>query len=251
MTDLALAFMIFAWLAGAAVTAMHFFPKLPQKHRDEETTATVRLVANLFVVMTSLVFGLMINSSKSTFEVINSNVHQYATNLIILDRTLRHSGPTADEARTQLRGYVEMAIENPLRAAHTGLGPDPAGEELDKLGDEISSIISPSTFPHLLEEARQQYRQIVQLRWALVEQSEGRIPLALIAMLVAWLTLIFISYGYRAPHNAMVISAVAASALVLATSLHLILDMDKPFAGLIQVMDDPLRRALAEIRSTS
>ena len=36
--------------------------------------------------MTSLVFGLMINSAKNTFESIDANFHGYATSLIIFER---------------------------------------------------------------------------------------------------------------------------------------------------------------------
>jgi hypothetical protein len=47
------------------------------------------LVATLFVVMTSLVLGLMINSAKNRFEAIDRDLHAFATNLILLDRMMR------------------------------------------------------------------------------------------------------------------------------------------------------------------
>jgi hypothetical protein len=40
---------------------------------------------------------------------------------------------------------------------------------------------------------------------AIVEHAEGTVPTAIIAMLVAWLVLIFTSYGYRAPRNKVVV----------------------------------------------
>lgn len=64
-------------------------------------------------------------------------------------------------------------------------------------------------------------------------------------MLVAWLTLIFASFGYRAPRNPIVIGMFIISSLLIAASVYLVLDMDEPFHGPIQISDEPLRRALA------
>jgi hypothetical protein len=64
---------------AASIGTMLTYSKLPVHHRQDETNTVVRLVANIFVVMTSLVFGLMINSSKNTFEGIDNNIHSFAT----------------------------------------------------------------------------------------------------------------------------------------------------------------------------
>lgn len=83
--------------------------------------------------------------------------------------------------------------------------------------------------------------------WALVERAEGSIPLPLLGLVIAWLVLIFGSFGYLAPRNLVVaISFVGASALV-SGALYLIVDMDEPFKGPIQISSAPLQRVLAEI----
>ncbi|SDY41594.1 hypothetical protein [Pseudomonas sp. NFIX28] len=65
----------------------------------------VRLVTYIFfMVMTSLVFGLLINSSKNTDESIDANMPAYATSLIILDRTLRTYGAAGDSTRGPMYG---------------------------------------------------------------------------------------------------------------------------------------------------
>jgi len=43
----------------------------------------------------------------------------------------------------------------------------------------------------------------------------------------------------------MVIGMFIISALLIAASVYLVLDMDVPFHGPIQISDEPLRRALA------
>lgn len=66
-------------------------------------------------------------------------------------------------------------------------------------------------------------------------------------MLTAWLTLIFASFRYRAPINSVISSMFIVSAALMAASIYLVLDMDIPFAGVIQISDGPLRRALVQI----
>lgn len=89
---------------------------------------------------------------------------------------------------------------------------------------------------------------MVELRWIIVGQSEGTIPAPLVAMVVAWLVLIFASFGYRAPRNAVVVTSFLLSSLLLAAAIYLILDMDAPFAGPVKVSPAPLLRAIAEMQ---
>jgi hypothetical protein len=47
---------------GAALLGFLSKTRLPSEHLQDDTKNVVRLVANLFVVMTSLLLGLMLNS---------------------------------------------------------------------------------------------------------------------------------------------------------------------------------------------
>ncbi|QFY61431.1 DUF4239 domain-containing protein [Rhizobium grahamii] len=249
--ELLVAAAIFALLLTASIGTMLTYSKLPVHHRQDETNTVVRLVANIFVVMTSLVFGLMINSSKNTFAQIDSDVHSFATQIILLDRTLRTYGIEATETRARLQTYVEKALANPAPAQDPLVKSDRTSElALNAVGDSLSLIV-PKDPGHaaLWSDARQQYQKIVEQRWIIVEQSEGVIPRPLITMLVAWLTLIFASFGYRAPRNIIVVLMFLISALLISLSIFVVLDMDIPFTGWIQIADTPLRRALAELRN--
>ncbi|KQQ34794.1 hypothetical protein ASG19_13530 [Rhizobium sp. Leaf306] len=248
MNEIWIAAMIFVCLSAASNGAMVLSPKMPARHRDDETNAVVRLVANIFVVMSSLVFGLMINSAKNTYESIDTSVHAFSTNIILLDRSLRTYGLTGREARDRLQDYLVHAVENPVRADMTK--PDDAGRALDAVGNALLSIQPSGDFQqNLLIDIRQQYHRLVEQRWGIVENAEGAIPMPLIALLAAWLTLIFGSFGYRAPRNAIVVLSFAVAASLIATAFYLVLDMDIPFHGTIQISDAPLRRALAEVKS--
>jgi len=60
--------------------------------------------------------------------------------------------------------------------------------------------------------------------------------------------LIFASFGYRAPRNAVVVTSFVLASALISCALYLIVDMDSPFDGPIQVSSAPLQRVLAEIR---
>ena len=250
MNDVVTAIAVFVCLCTASIAMMLLYPRLSARHRDDETNTVLRLVANIFVVMTSLVFGLLINSSKNTFETIDSKVHAYATSLIMFDRALRTYGTETVETRRRLVQYIERAIVDPARsddafAHHTS----PAANALDQVGGALDRI-APSDRYHegLLADARQQYQSVVHQRWSIVEQAEASVPRLVIWMLMAWMTLIYGSFGYRAPHNPMVVGMFVVSATLIAISVYFVMDMSVPFHGPIQVSDAPLRRALAEIQ---
>jgi hypothetical protein len=244
-TSISLVF--FVCLFGAAVGSRVIYGKFPSRYRQEDTQNVVRLVANLFVVMTSLMLGLMVNSSRNAFEAIDGNIHRFATNLIILDRSLATFEPQAIEARQRLLAYTTWAAR---RTHHDD--PQYADRAAEKLLNEVGQALA--TLPSgtlsqtaLAGDIRGQFRNIVELRWSIDEQLEGTIPFALVCLLGAWLVLIFASFGYTAPFNPVTLmSFLVASALIGAT-IYVLLDMDLPFSGVIKVSPAPLERAIAEM----
>jgi hypothetical protein len=212
---------------------------------QEDTKATVRLVANLFVVMTSLVLGLMMNSAKNTLETDNRNVHALGTDLILLDRTMRALGPQAGEARRHLVEYVQTSLHE-----DSILEEDPEAEaSLDAVGTSLRAMqLSGDQEVSLWNDARLLYRQVVQQRWVVVDQSGGTIPRPLVVMLIIWLMLIFASFGYQAPRNRIVTSSFIVAAFLVSAALYLILDMDAPVSGLAKTSNAPFQRALTQLQ---
>lgn len=212
---------------------------------QEETRATVRLVANLFVVMTSLVLGLMMNSAKNTLETDNRNVHALATDLILLDRTMRALGPQAGEARQRLVEYVQTSLHE-----DSILEEDPEAEaSLDAVGASLRAMqLSGDQQVSLWNDARLLYRQVVQQRWVVVDQSGGTIPAPLVVILIIWLMVIFASFGYQAPRNRVVAGSFIVAALLVSAALYLVLDMDAPVSGLAKTSNAPFQRALAQLQ---
>ncbi len=250
MHELLVAMAIFVCLVAASLGSLVLSERLPAHHRQDETYNVVRLAASIFVVMTSLVLGLLVNSSKNMFEAIDRNIHAFSTELILLDRTLRHYGPEASDVRQRLRAYVRQAINGTWGADASPVLEDRAAETLlDEVGNGLAAMRpSDPVRTEMWREAEVNYQNVVRRRWVLIEESEGTIPTPFLVMLVAWLVLVFASFGYRAPRNAVVATTLVVSAFLIAGSIYLILDMNVPFSGPIKISPAPLQRAEEQLR---
>jgi len=69
----------------------------------------------------------------------------------------------------------------------------------------------------------------------------------LLAVLVSWLTLLFMSFGLFVRPNPVVVVSLLASALAVCCAIYLILEMYQPYRGLIRVYSTPLRAALEQL----
>jgi hypothetical protein len=66
-------------------------------------------------------------------------------------------------------------------------------------------------------------------------------------VLVFWLSLIFVSFSLFAPTNSTVIGILLACALSVAGAIFLILELDRPFQGLLQISSAPLTNTLVHL----
>jgi hypothetical protein len=236
---------VFALLSmiGAALLALFSKASWPAGPLQDDTRLQIRLVANLFVVMTSLVLGFMINSARNTHDTNNRNLRALATDIILLDRTVRGLGPEATDIHRYLVEYLQTALKK------AQIWEDPKAEALlNAAGTSLRAIrVSDEQKVMLWNDAILLYREVIRERWVLVDTAGGTIPTPVIIMLILWLTLIFASFGYRAPRNTTVTASLLLAALLISATLYLIFDMDTSSSFMFAVSKDPYRRALAQM----
>lgn len=68
-----------------------------------------------------------------------------------------------------------------------------------------------------------------------------------LVLLIFWVTIIFLSFGLFAPPNATVIATLFLCALSVSGAIFMIMELDRPFGGIIQISSAPLRGAIARI----
>jgi hypothetical protein len=114
--------------------------------------------------------------------------------------------------------------------------------------ENIQELTPHNDFQHSLQsQALQTALEIGQTRSLLVEQTGSSVPIPFLVVMVFWLAVIFLSFGLFAPRNATVIVTLFVCALSVSAAIFLILELDSPFSGLLQISDAPLRNAIAHI----
>ena len=86
-----------------------------------------------------------------------------------------------------------------------------------------------------------------QARWLVFAGTGTAIRLPFFVVLLFWLTITFASFGLCAPRNATVLAVLFVCALSVGGAVFLIVEMDGPFDGLVQVSAAPLRYAQAHL----
>jgi len=88
---------------------------------------------------------------------------------------------------------------------------------------------------------------IAQARFMLFAETESRIPTPFLAILGFWLVIVFASYSLFSPLNVTLFTCLSLFAFSAASAIFLILELGRPFTGLMMVSSAPLRNALGAI----
>jgi hypothetical protein len=250
MTSLATAAVAFLFIFGGALFGMSLHTRLPADHLSSESRDVVKLGTGLIATMAALVLGLLTASAKESFDLQRSEIQQSATNVILLDRTLAELGPSA----TDIRRAVRRALEERIASIWPKAGPvkieDPAAVAgVEGIESAIGHLVpADDAQRQLKDKALQICEQLMQTRWLLSGQAAATsIPLAMLAVVVFWLMVIFASFGVLAPPNRTVFVVLLLSALSVSGAIFLILEMDRPLQGLLKIPSSALDYALAHV----
>jgi hypothetical protein len=251
MISIVLGLALFALLSITALTALYLCPRLPDHQLSKETQDAVKVGVGMVVILSALLLGLLITSAKGTFDTAARDLKHFATQIVLLDRTLRTYGPQGDAARALIPRYVEQALAGTWPSDNRSeLVDDPQAERLLLQLQNAVLVLAPETSTQraLSDELENQIRRVIELRWTLVEEATTSLNVPLVTVLVIWLSLVFASFGYNAPRNPLVMITFILCAASIGGAMFLIIQMDQPFSGLIKVSPTPLQTALVHIR---
>jgi len=88
---------------------------------------------------------------------------------------------------------------------------------------------------------------LAQIRFLLFAESENLIPTPFLTVLAFWLMIIFASFSLFSPLNVTVFAFLFLFALSAACAIFLILQLSRPFTGLMMISSAPLRNALGAL----
>jgi len=245
VTPLETSAIIFACIFGGAMVGMWLRGVLPEHHLDAETKDLVKLGVGLIGTMAALLLGLLVASAKSSYDERSSELTQVAANIILLDRILAHYGTETREIRGILKMVVARKIDQiwPKDGKEKGGVNSQTGAEI--IFDKIQALASRTDAQRTLQSQAESIAiNLGQTRWLLFAQAGTSISTPFLVIVVFWLVMLFVSFGLFAPRNATAIVTLLVSAISVAGAMFLILELDSPFSGLMQISSAPLRSAL-------
>ena len=240
---------VFACIFGGAMIGMFLRGVLPEHHLNAESKDVVKLAMGLIGTMTALLLGLLVASTKASYDARKGELVQMSANFVLLDRLLAHYGPETKPERDQLRDSVARliaAVWSPSSNDTAKLDPSATGSEA--IFDQIQQLTPQTDAQRMLRtEALTLAMNLGQTRWLLFEQSGSSISIPFLMAMVFWLSIIFASFGLFAPKNMTVVISLLLAAISVSGAIFLILELDRPFEGIIQISSAPLRSALMHL----
>lgn len=240
---------VFICVYGGAMIGMRISAALPDHHLSADSKDIVKLGMGLVGTMTALLLGLLVASAKGSYETEKAEITQMSAKIIFLDRVLANYGEEATEVRGILRTCAERAVERiwPEGDGQSG-SLEPTSSGLEGLYNKIHELKpKDDTQRDLKSSALSLASDLGQMRWLLFEQTGRSIPTPFLIVVIFWLSVIFISFGLMAPRNATVIITLLICALSVSGAIVLIMELDRPFDGLIQITSSSMRDALTHL----
>jgi hypothetical protein len=249
MTALILSAIIFMVMLGGILLGALLRRSLPRHHLDDHAKDVVRLGAGLIGTMAALVLGLLIASAKGSFDQQTSQVTQITADLILLDNVLAQYGPEAQDVRNQMRSTIGPFADRVWREKEMDIkGPFETDLMADQVYLRIQKLVPHDDIQHSLHSrAVQISNDLAQTRFLLFVESENLIPMAFLTVLTFWLMIIFASYSLFSPLNSTAVTSLSLFALSAAGAIFLILELSRPFSGLLGISSAPLRNALGAL----
>jgi len=223
-------------VVGAVLIGRTLARFLPSEHLSADTKETVKLAMGLLATMSALLLGLLVASAKGSYDNARNDVIQMAAKVVFLDRVLAGYGPETAETRALLREAVE-------ELAHRSMQPPRVNTLFNLAPNTQAGNAIYLSIQHLMP----QDEMLGQLRTLLVAESISSISKPLLIVVGCWLVVIFLSFAVIAPRNATATTALMISALSAAAAIFLILELDRPFSGVLRISNEPMLNVLSQL----
>ncbi len=250
MSATAQSLIVFLCVAGCALIGFKVRRFLPEHHLSSDSLLAVSLTTGLAATLASLVLGLMVSSTHSSFSKLNDDVAQIAAKTIFIDRMLIQYGSEARESRQLLR-RAHIAAVDYLHTVRSRDGVSLSDSSVRQAGLEAFLANLRQLVPKNDEQREikayvvEQGWRLAETRWLFAEQNRSSIPPIFFIALVAWLCFIFFGFGLITDNNSTVLCSLLGGALLACSAIFVILEMDSPLDGLVSVSIAPMDSASA------
>ncbi len=251
MGSLAIALVVFACSFGAAVLGMYLRPNSPVRDLDDHSRDVMKLVMGLVATMAALVLGLLVASADAAHRQQTEELKDFSAEVVLLDRTLGLYGPDAQVVRDQLRDLVRQT-HDAVWSLHDVRPENLNSEAVQKaVRAQLARLVAlaPKTDVQrmLQSHAIEQADSVSRARLHMFESRDGQFAWPFLAMLIFWVSILFLGFGLLAPFNLTLAATQFLGAISVAAAIFMILELNAPFGGLMRVSDAPLKAAIAQM----
>jgi hypothetical protein len=224
---------------------------LPSHHLSSESKNAVHLGAGLIGTLAALILGLMVSSTKDTYDKTGSFISEMSAGYVHVDRLLANYGQEAE--------HIRPILSNSLKKMHQFIWPEElqladqstlrARMELEHAYNQTSMLKPGSqTQQQLQNDALHLMDDMIQKRWLMQEiVMGGGISIILLISPVIFISFITFIYALFAPRNLTVILALLCCSLCIAISVFLINELSSPLKGTLKVSSKPVHIALDQM----
>ena len=251
MSAIAVSAIAFGLICLSATLGMLLRSALPEHHLSSDSKDVIRLATAMIATLAAIVLGMLISSTRSSYEQASSQIDRLTAGIIELDVRLEEYGPQAETIRKMLRDAlipVANTIWRGSGAASDKAVPFRAVAHGDVILRKLDELTPQGPAQHSLQARTLQIgADIAQTRLLLFSRPGDSISGPFLIVLVLWLAVIFGSFGVFTTPNVTVVTVLIVCALSASSAIFLILEMAHPFEGLLQISSEPLRNALAPL----
>jgi hypothetical protein len=246
MYALAISLLVTGCVFGAGLVGVLLHRRLPQSHLSPETQDVVRLGIGMLSVLASLVLGLPSPPLRASVPQIVS-VATPATSSCSGRRDYRNG----ERHRLICTGFTGQTLQDiwPEDGAGPALADQRTGKTLEHVRESIRALHPADAGQSWLQDqALSLVTSLLRQRWQLIEHQGPNVRPVMLVILVSWIAVIFASFGLNAPRNATVVAAFLVCSIAIGGSVFLIIEMDSPFQGALQIPRAPMANALIQMQ---
>jgi hypothetical protein len=242
----------FVCLFAGARIGMAVRRLLPEHHLKGDSTDVIKLATGLLATLVALVLSLLVSSANTFHATMETEYKQALAAILQIDQNLRAYGPETRETRQYLRRGVADGLRR--RWPDQDFGPAETATDSNALAtidlEERILALDP-TGPRqkwFQSQALELAHELARVRQLISGDASGQsLPVPMVILLLAAGTAIFTSFGLLVRPNPTVTFALAVAAIAVAGALFVIVELNSPFTGLLQLSSEPARATYAQL----
>ncbi len=242
----------FALICASTILAMMLRSALPEHHLSSDSKEVIRLATAMIATLAAIVLGMLISSTRSSYEQASGYVDRLTAGIVELDVRLDEYGAETRELRKLIRDTLVPLADSIWRGnaqSFDKAAPFQNAGHGELVLRRLQELSPQSAMQRSLQSRTLQLGgDLAQTRLLIFSQRGSSISTAFLGVLILWLMVIFGSFGIFTRPNTTVVAVLLVCALSVSSAIFLIMEMGQPFEGLLQISSTPLRNALTPLR---